>query len=184
MTWQRQHLQHSKGRPEMNHDYSAEDPRITDLDRARLQDAIEIARTSRSNGNHPFGAVLADPEGNVVLTAENSVVTEDDCTAHAETNLARKAFQAYGAAALAAYTLYTSCEACAMCSGAIYWSGIGTVVYAMTEAQLARLTGDHNENPTMSLSSEVVLNSGQRTIAVRGPALAAESADAHAGFWG
>jgi tRNA(Arg) A34 adenosine deaminase TadA len=70
-----------------------------------------------------------------------------------------------------------------MCSGAIYWSGIGRVVHAMSEAQLAVLTGDHEENPTMSLSSATVLNSGQRTVQVAGPALADEAAAAHAGFW-
>lgn len=156
---------------------------VTALDEARLRDAIAVSRRSREHGQHPFGAVLADPEGHVVLESENSVPAEGDCTAHAELKLAREAFQRFGAPALAGFTLYTSAEACAMCSGAIYWSGIGRVVHAMSEAQLGVLTGDHEENPTMALSSATVLNSGQRTVLVAGPALAEEAAAVHEGFW-
>lgn len=154
----------------------------TDLD--RLRDAIAVSKRSRENGQHPFGAVLVDPSGAVVLESENSVPAENDCTAHAELKLARAAFQRFGSAALAEFTLYTSAEACAMCSGAIYWSGIGRVVHAMSEAQLGVLTGDHEENPTMALSSATVLNAGQRTVLVAGPALAEEAAAVHEGFWG
>ena len=39
------------------------------------------------NGNHPFGALLVDTATNTVLmTAENTVNTDKDCTGHAETN--------------------------------------------------------------------------------------------------
>jgi tRNA(Arg) A34 adenosine deaminase TadA len=160
-----------------------DDPRITDFDRSRLRDAIEVANAAVANGNHPFGAVLADASGQVVLTAQNTVNTENDCTGHAETNLVRAAWKQFGGSALAGFTLYTSCEPCAMCSGAIYWSGIGAMVFAMTEADLAKLTGDHAENPTMSLSSEIVLNAGTRVVPVRGPALVDEAIASHAGFW-
>jgi tRNA(Arg) A34 adenosine deaminase TadA len=156
---------------------------LSDADLAHLSGAIDVSRRAVEHGNHPFGAVLVDPSGAVVLEAENTVVTDDDCTGHAETNLVRAAWKAVGSAALADHTLFTSCEPCAMCSGAIYWSGIGRVVYAMTEAQLAELTGDHAENPTMSLSSEAVLNSGQRRIDVDGPALEAAAIAVHGDFW-
>jgi tRNA(Arg) A34 adenosine deaminase TadA len=95
-----------------------------------LRAAVALAWQARANGNHPFGALLADGNGQVLLTAENSVVTESDVTGHAETNLVRLASAAYTSAELADLTLYTSTEPCAMCAGAIYWSGIGAVVYA------------------------------------------------------
>jgi tRNA(Arg) A34 adenosine deaminase TadA len=160
-----------------------EDPRITDADRQRLRDAIVVSARARANGNHPFGAVLVDAAGQVVLEGENTVVTGNDCTGHAETNLVRLAWTRLGPAVLGAYSLYTSCEPCAMCSGAIYWSGIGRVVYAMTEGQLAAVTGSSPENPTMSLPSRVVLSSGRREIPVLGPALAEEATAVHDGFW-
>ena len=161
----------------------AEDPTLGDDDRELLRAAIAASARARARGNHPFGAVLVDSRGAVVLEAENSVVTEDDCTGHAETNLVRLAWKRFGRAPLADCSLYTSCEPCAMCSGAIYWSGIGRVVYAMSESQLAELTGDDPENPTMSLPSAVVLGSGQRDVTVQGPCLADEAGAVHAGFW-
>ena len=41
-------------------------------------------RPGRGIGQHPFGAVLVDPSGAVVLESENRVPAENDCTAHAE----------------------------------------------------------------------------------------------------
>ena len=40
-----------------------------------LRRAIELSARSVANGNLPFGALLADPEGNVLLEAENSDIT-------------------------------------------------------------------------------------------------------------
>jgi tRNA(Arg) A34 adenosine deaminase TadA len=59
--------------------------------RQHLRRAIELARQAREHGNHPFGALLVDDKRNVVLEAENTVHTDKDVTAHAETNLMRLA---------------------------------------------------------------------------------------------
>jgi hypothetical protein len=57
-----------------------------------------------------------------------------------------------------------------MCSGTIYWAGIGRVVYAASESKLKDLTGaDNDENLTMSLPCRTVLTAGQREIEVIGP---------------
>jgi hypothetical protein len=56
-----------------------------------------------------------------------------------------------------------------MCAGALYWSGIGRLVYALGEDELSELIGKDPENPTMALSSLTVLGAGQRTIQVVGP---------------
>ena len=70
-----------------------------------------------------------------------------------------------------------------MCTGAAYWTGIGRIVYAMSEAHLLELTGDDPENPTMHLPCRVVAGSGQRHIEVLGPLLEDEAAVPHIGFW-
>ena len=108
-------------------------------DHPRLDLAIEQARLARVAGNHPFGAVLVDADGAVVLSAQNTVVTGSDVTGHAESNLVRLASTTIGRD-LQGYALYTSTEPCAMCAGAIYWAGITKVVYALGEDELrARL---------------------------------------------
>ncbi|RKR74684.1 nucleoside deaminase [Frondihabitans australicus] len=158
----------------------------TERDLEILRETIAVSTRSVEHGNHPFGAVLVDASGEIVLEAENTVVTGDDCTGHAETNVVRAAWQRFGGEALAAYSLYTTCEPCAMCSGAIYWSGIGRVVYAVAETELLAMTGDHDENPTMSLECRTVLNGGQRSIEVVGPVggdVARDARAAHGDFW-
>ncbi len=148
-----------------------------------LRQAITLAATAREHGNHPFGALLADTEGNVLATAENNVVTESDVTGHAETNLVRIASRKFSAEFLAGTMLYTSTEPCAMCSGAIYWSGIGRVVFALSEAGLYELTGADPQNPTLKLPCRKVFQAGRREIEVLGPLLAEEAKVVHVGFW-
>ena len=148
-----------------------------------LRQAIAVARQSREHGNHPFGALLADPDGTVLLSAENTVVTGSDATGHAETNLVRLASARYSTSELRGLTLYTSTEPCAMCSGAIYWSGIGTVVYALAEAELYEMTGSDENNPTLVLPCRTVFAAGQRPVVVQGPFPIDEARAVHAGFW-
>jgi tRNA(Arg) A34 adenosine deaminase TadA len=148
-----------------------------------LRMAIRVAARSRERGNHPFGAILVDPQGNVLLEAENTVVTAHDVTGHAETNLARMASQKFAPDVLATCTLYTSTEPCVMCAGAIYWSNIGRVVFGLGEAGLAKLTGNDPENLTMHLPCRDVFARGRRSIQVIGPELEEEAARVHEGFW-
>jgi tRNA(Arg) A34 adenosine deaminase TadA len=145
--------------------------------------AIDVAQRARDGGNHPFGAVLARAGGEVLLEAENTVVTDRDVTGHAELNLVRLASGRFSEHELRGCTLYSSTEPCAMCAGGIYWSGIGRVVYALPEARLAELTGADAENPTMHLPARAVLAAGQRTIAVEGPVDVPEAEAVHVGFW-
>ena len=70
-----------------------------------------------------------------------------------------------------------------MCSGAIYWSNIGRVVFGLSEARLASLTGDDPENLTLSLPCREVFSRGRRHIQVIGPELEQEAEQVHAGFW-
>ena len=90
-----------------------------------LKRCVEISRQSRANGNTPFGALLADKEGNILLEQPNVEITEKKCTGHAETQAAERASQLYSREFLKDCTLYTTAEPCAMCAGAIYWAGIG-----------------------------------------------------------
>ncbi len=142
-----------------------------------------MAQQAREAGNHPFGAVLASPAGEVLLEAGNSVTTERDVTGHAELNLVRMASRACSQETLTGCTLYSSAEPCAMCAGAIYWSGIGRIVYALSEHDLRVITGADAENPTMSLPARVVLAAGQREIILEGPADLPEATAVHDGFW-
>ena len=45
-----------------------------------IRRTLEIAQRARDHGNHPFGALLVDERGHILIEAENTVVTERDCT--------------------------------------------------------------------------------------------------------
>ncbi len=149
-----------------------------------LRKAFDVARKAREAGDHPFGSVLADENGVLLMEQGNGFTSEGrDRTAHAERLLASRAARAYDLEYLQRCTLYTSAEPCAMCSGAIYWAGIGRVVYGETEKALKAATGAHEENPTLDLPCEVVFAAGQRPTEVVGPLLEAEAAALQADFW-
>ena len=70
-----------------------------------------------------------------------------------------------------------------MCAGAIYWTGIGRVVFALAETGLLRYTGSHAENPTLDLPCRTVFAAGQRPVEVIGPLLEDAAAALHDGVW-
>ena len=156
----------------------------TENDIARLQDTIRLAEASVEDGNHPFGALLTSPEGEVLIESGNSYST-DRGVGHAELNVAREAARKFEPEYLAGCTLYTSVEPCSMCAGSVYWAGIGRLVFGMTETRLAEMTGDNPENLTMSLPCRQVLAAGQRQVEVIGPFPELEEGilKAHQGFW-
>merc|ERR1712137_1241553 len=157
--------------------------KMADRDEILIRRAIAIAASARANGNHPFGALLANEQGEIVLESENTVNTEKDCTGHAETNLIRVASKKFDAATLATLTLYTSTEPCAMCAGAFYWSGLKKLVYGLRESELYKLTGTNEDNLTLDFPCTEVFARGQRQIEVRGPILEDEAREVHKGFW-
>lgn len=151
-------------------------------ERTHLLHAIDLAREARERGDHPFGAIVVAADGTTV-EGLNSVVTAGDPTGHAETNLVRRAAEALTARELRAATLYTSTEPCAMCAGAIYWSGIGRVVYALGEDELIRMVDAQEGIPTLALPCREVFARGGRPIEVIGPVHLPEAVAVHEGFW-
>jgi tRNA(Arg) A34 adenosine deaminase TadA len=155
---------------------------VTQRDDRHLLAAIELARRARENGNHPFGALLVDAAGEIVLEAENTVLIEHDCTNHAELNLVRAASRRFDESTLGGCTLYASTEPCAMCAGAIYWSGIGRVVFALSGAALNAVV-EGGEEAELALPCREVFARGGRGVAVSGPHLEPEARAVHEGFW-
>lgn len=146
--------------------------------------SIRLAFDARATGNHPFGALLAAPDGEVLLEAGNTVVTERDATGHAELNLVRLASARFDHDTLATATLVTSTEPCPMCSGAIFWSGIGRVVFALGDDAFYALVREEMTEPEILLiHADVVLGQGNRPVEVIGPVHEVEAIEPHRGFW-
>ncbi len=147
-----------------------------------LRAAIEVARRAGENGNHPFGVLLVDEDENVLLEAENTVVTESDLTAHAELTLVRIASNKYSNEILEKCTIYASTEPCAMCSGAIFWSGIGRIVFGLSSQKFYEMIDDITPD-RLSRSCRDVFAKGNRKIEIIGGMFEDEAAKVHEGFW-
>lgn len=139
--------------------------------------AIELARNSKQHGDHPFGALLVY-ERNVILTAENGVLTKNDITAHAEMELVRKATKKFSHKVLSKSILYSSTEPCAMCAGAIVWSGIRHVVYGSPTEVLVECS-----NGVFQLPCREVFARAKWEIRCDGPILEEEAKSVHIGYW-
>ena len=140
-----------------------------------------VAERATTLGHHPFGAILVAPDHETVLLEQCNI----DTVNHAESTLARVAATNYTPEFLWGCTLYTAVEPCCMCAGTAYWANIGRVVFGMTEEQLLAETGDHGENPTMSVSSRYVFEHGQKAVELIGPVpeIAAETVEMQRAFW-
>jgi tRNA(Arg) A34 adenosine deaminase TadA len=151
-----------------------------------LYETVRIAHEAKEAGNHPFGALLADKEGNILMEQGNNH-SEGGPAMHAETALMIKAGQTYTPEFLASCSLYSTAEPCVMCSGAMYWTNVRRLVFGITETQLLALTGSDDQNPTFDLPAVSVLSHGQKDIEVVGPvsdeALERAIIQDHIGFW-
>ena len=150
-----------------------------------LKRTIELSISAVAHGNTPFGALLVDKDGNIILEQENIEITEKDCTGHAETALVREASKLYSKEFLKNCTLYSSVEPCAMCSGAIYWGNIGKLVYGIPEKKLLSLTGNNKQNPTLDIPCRKIFENGQKNIEIEGPVeeLAEDILAIHRKYW-
>jgi tRNA(Arg) A34 adenosine deaminase TadA len=155
----------------------------SELDAHFLRRSFDVARRAATHGNHPFGAILVDRNRKVLIETENGYMPAHDGTAHAERLLATQACTTLSPDMLTTATLYSSAEPCAMCAGAIYWAGIGRLVYGLSEHRLRTVTGNHPENPTLDLPCRKVFERGQRSTEVIGPMLEDEAEAVHAGAW-
>lgn len=159
---------------------------MTQKDVELLYEAVKVSHESMLGGNHPFGAILADEDGNVLLTQGNCSSETSPCL-HAETQLMIKAGGMFSPQKLEKCTLYSTAEPCVMCSGAMYWTNVRRLVYGISERQLLALTGSNDLNPTFDLPCEEVFEKGQKDVVICGPtkdeALIAAIVEDHRCFW-
>ncbi|MGH6739680.1 MAG: nucleoside deaminase, partial [Bradyrhizobium sp.] len=117
----------------------------TDEDRAHMRQAIELMRKAgvveKTGG--PFGCVIVR-DGQVLAATGNSVLRDNDPSAHAEVNAIRAACKKIGAPNIKGATMFTSCEPCPMCYSTAYWARVGKIYYAAAWTDYADLFDDSN----------------------------------------
>lgn len=91
--------------------------------------AIEEASSAIERGDEPFGGVIADAEGNIIVRDGNRENTEQNPTHHAEMVLIREACKKLGTKDLSGCILVCNAEPCPMCASALVLSGIRHFCY-------------------------------------------------------
>jgi tRNA(adenine34) deaminase len=148
-----------------------------------MRQANRWAHAARARGNRPFGAVVVSSAGEVLIEAYCNTTETGDCTGHAETNAVRQLSPKVSREVLSSSTLYSSAEPCVMCAGAIFWSGIGRVVFGIDAVRLRVYRGEVAEQKDAKLSCRDVFDASPRAIECIGPVMLDECSQPHIGFW-
>ena len=91
--------------------------------------ALGEARSALESGDVPIGAVVLDPDGEVVGRGRNVREAEADPTGHAEIVALRESAKARGEWRLDGCTIVVTLEPCTMCAGAIVLSRVSRLVF-------------------------------------------------------
>jgi len=102
---------------------------IPDLDERWMREAIEAARAAAELGEVPVGACMVDADGNLLSTASNRPITNNDPTAHAEMLALREAAARVKNYRLTGVTVYSTIEPCVMCAGALVNARVARLVF-------------------------------------------------------
>jgi tRNA(Arg) A34 adenosine deaminase TadA len=126
-------------------------PAATEQERAHMRRAIELMRKAgvveKTGG--PFGCVIVR-DGEILAASGNSVLRDNDPSAHAEVNAIRAACKKVGAPNIRGATMFTSCEPCPMCYSTAYWARVGKIYYAAAWTDYADLFDDSNISVDMA----------------------------------
>jgi tRNA(Arg) A34 adenosine deaminase TadA len=143
-----------------------------------LREALSLARQNMVAGEQPFAAMLVSPDARLAIQGANKNNT--DATGHAELFVVQQATRTLSRDELPRYTIYSSAEPCLMCAGAIAWSGIGTLVFGVTQRRRMAVQATVAP-PRFRKAWSVVdlLSSVQPPIAIRGPLLEEEMLQVH-----
>jgi guanine deaminase len=100
-----------------------------------IKKALQLANENvNSDKGGPFGAIIIK-NNEIIASVGNSVLADNDPTAHAEINAIRIACKHINSFDLSGCTIYSSCEPCPMCLSAIYWARIEKIYYCNTRQE-------------------------------------------------
>jgi len=150
------------------------EPISTSAYETAMRTALEEAAEARTHGDVPVGAVLLDPDGEVVAADHNRRVADSDPTAHAEILVLSRRARDIGNWRLEGHTLVVTLEPCPMCAGAAVNARLGMIVYGAPDLKAGAAWSLYNIPQDRRLNHRVELVEG---------VLAEESADLLSAFF-
>jgi len=135
-----------------------------------MRRALVAARQASSAGDVPVGAVLLDPEGEIVATDRNRREELRDPTAHAEMLVLSARAREIGDWRLTGNTLVVTLEPCPMCAGAAVWARIDRIVYGAADPKagaawsLYNIPQDRRLNHRIELVEGILADESRRLL--------------------
>jgi len=111
-----------------------------------MRQALKEAQKAFDSGEVPVGAIVV-LNNQIIARAHNQVELLNDSTAHAEIMAITTAFNFLGSKYLPEATLFVTLEPCLMCSGALYWSKIGKIVFGAADDKNSYRKSTGTNNP-------------------------------------
>lgn len=131
-----------------------------------MREALKQAHLAFEADEIPIGAVVTWGD-KIIARGYNQVEKLNDSTAHAEMIALTSAFSQLGSKYLPEATLYVTVEPCLMCSGALYWSKIGRVVYGASDVKngYKHITGENSPfHPKTTLAHGILADDCARLM--------------------
>lgn len=149
-----------------------------------LRRAFAVAHAARARGDRPFGAVVVADGAMLAEAGSEQGASGGGTLAHSEMVALRRLHElAVSRDLLSRATIYSSGEPCAMCAAAIFYAGIGRVVYGLRAEAIAAARNAQAHTAGLGLSCRAVMEAAAAPVAVIGPLLEAEGAAPHEGYW-
>jgi tRNA(adenine34) deaminase len=133
-----------------------------EFDEEWMMTAIEAAKVAGDAGEVPIGACLIGSGGDLIASASNRTITDNDPTAHAEILVLRHAAALLGNYRLTGATVYTTIEPCVMCAGALVNARVKRLVFGAHDERFGAVETVFQLCDSGSLNHRIEITSGVR----------------------
>ncbi|MDJ0836821.1 MAG: nucleoside deaminase [Acidobacteriota bacterium] len=142
-------------------------------DETYLRKTFDLAFQAFESGSRPFAALIVF-DGQIICETLDERKWKMDPTAHPEVEAIRTFYKRFDLDQINRAALYTNVEPCPMCAGAIFYSGIGRLVYSVSRKSFDSWVAQCRMRPRQRCvgAREIIRPNG--LTRVRGPLLEKE----------
>lgn len=141
------------------------------MNKKQIEDLIRLTQVevdkAMKSGNAPFGAIVTDKKGQIIVTSYNTVNSDMDPTAHAEINLLKKLAKKLRTVKFKDCLVFINSEPCSMCSSAMIRSGIKDIYYG----------ADQEDNQILKIPLKIIAKKSKEHIKITKGILKTECGD-------
>jgi len=120
--------------------------------------ALAEAETARDLDEVPVGAVIVGENGEILASASNRTIANNDPTAHAEILALRAAAEKVANYRLTGATVYSTIEPCVMCAGALVNARVSRLVFGAADERFGAVETKFRicDNPDLNHRMEII----------------------------